>query len=205
MAQPPPDLLANLAAARAGSREALGEILESCRNYLLLIAEKELGPGLRAKGGASDLVQETFLDAQRDFDHFHGTCEEELLAWLRRLLANNLTNFARRFRGTGKRQIGREVPLDVGTATQPRGERFPGPTPTPGDQLIAQEQAQAVWQALDRLPPDYREVLLLRCRDGHSFDEIGRRTNRSRNAAQKLWARALERLHLDLEPGHESP
>ena len=52
-----------LAEARTGSRQALGQILESCRNYLLLIAGKELTSDLQAKGGASDLVQETFLEA----------------------------------------------------------------------------------------------------------------------------------------------
>jgi RNA polymerase sigma-70 factor (ECF subfamily) len=46
-----------LPAARAGSREALGEVLEACRGYLLLLAQEELDPALQAKGGASDLVQ----------------------------------------------------------------------------------------------------------------------------------------------------
>src|SRR5262249_14287737 len=79
-----------LAAARGGSREALGEALESCRAYLLYVAQREMAPELQAKGGASDLVQETFLDAQRDFDRFRGATEEELLAWLRRLLVHKM-------------------------------------------------------------------------------------------------------------------
>src|SRR2546429_538415 len=58
--------------ARGGSREALGCVLESCRGYLLQIAWEELDPALRAKGGASDLVQETFLKAQRHFAQFQG-------------------------------------------------------------------------------------------------------------------------------------
>ena len=52
-----------LVAARRGSREALGNALEACRRYLLAIASRELDPDLRGKGGASDLVQETFLEA----------------------------------------------------------------------------------------------------------------------------------------------
>src|SRR5215831_501032 len=96
--------------ARAGSRAALGEALESCRGYLLLVAQRELDPQLRAKGGASDLVQETFIDAHRDFAQFHGTTEAELLAWLRQVLLNKVSNFGRHFRGTAKRDIGREIP-----------------------------------------------------------------------------------------------
>jgi RNA polymerase sigma-70 factor (ECF subfamily) len=52
--------------------------------------------------------------------------------------------------------------------------------------------------AVERLPEDYRQVLLLRCRDGCSFDEIGNLMQRTSNAAQKLWMRALERLQREL-------
>jgi WD40 repeat protein len=61
-----------LPAARAGSSEALGQALEICRGYLLRVANQGLNADLRAKGGASDLVQETFLEAQRDFGCFQG-------------------------------------------------------------------------------------------------------------------------------------
>src|SRR5262245_48250334 len=91
-----------LAAARSGSREALGLLLDTCRRYLLLVADRELAQELKAKGGASDLVQETFLEAQRDFAGFQGSSEDEFRAWLRRLLLNNLANFARRYRETTK-------------------------------------------------------------------------------------------------------
>ena len=66
MEEPLADFTPSLAAARAGSREALGRVLESCRGYLLLIAQQELDPALQARGGASDLVQQTFLEAQAD-------------------------------------------------------------------------------------------------------------------------------------------
>src|SRR5262249_59741442 len=104
MAEPLEDGAAWLPAARAGSRAALGQALESFRDYLLLIAERELAPDLRAKGGASDLVQETFLEAQRDFADFRGDTEAEFRAWLRRLLLHNVANFARHYRDTAKRQ-----------------------------------------------------------------------------------------------------
>ena len=98
--------------ARAGSPEALGRLLEACRRYLLLVAERELDPALRPKGGASDLVQETFLEAQRDFAGFRGRSQPELRAWLRQILRNNLANFHRRFRDADKRRLDREVSLD---------------------------------------------------------------------------------------------
>src|SRR5689334_93110 len=101
-----------LAEARAGCNDALGQALEAFRTYLLLIAEEEIAPDLRGKGGASDIVQETFLEAQRDFVRFQGATPEEWRAWLRRLLLNNVADFGRRYRATTKRNAGVEVSLD---------------------------------------------------------------------------------------------
>src|SRR5215469_16366338 len=119
MGNPATDIATWLPAARAGSREALGHVLEACRGYLLLIARQELEPALQAKGGASDLVQQTFLEAQRDFAGFHGTTHEALLAWMRRLLLNNLANFRRDHRRK-KRRVTREVTLPSGDSSGPR-------------------------------------------------------------------------------------
>src|SRR5262245_52253809 len=86
-------------------------MLDGCRQYLLLVANEQLDPDLRDKLGPSDLVQETFLEAQQDFGRFHGHSEQELLAWLRRILLNNLADARRRYRGAGKRDVGREIAL----------------------------------------------------------------------------------------------
>src|SRR5688500_12674425 len=100
-----------LGPARAGSAEALGRLLEEFRGYLLTVARQQLDPGLGPKVSPSDVVQQTFLEAQRDFRHFHGDTDEELKAWLRRLLQHNLADMTRRYRGTGKRDAAREVRL----------------------------------------------------------------------------------------------
>src|SRR5262245_33601578 len=99
------DFPAWLAAARDGSRDALGKALEACRRYLLDVARHELDVSLQAKGGASDLVQDTFLEAQRAFDRFHGNSGGELRTWLRRLLHHQATKFGRRYRTTQKRRL----------------------------------------------------------------------------------------------------
>src|ERR1700722_11592896 len=104
MTAPTRDVGQWLAAARSGSSEALGEALQAYRAYLLLIAHQELDPELRAKGGASDLVQETFLDAQRLIGRFAGTAEGVSAGWLVVLRLNNLADFVRRYRA-GKRRV----------------------------------------------------------------------------------------------------
>ena len=198
MSEPVPDIAVWLARAQAGCPDSLGQALEPYRRYLLGIAERELDSALQAKGGASDLVQETFLEAQRDFAQFHGASAAELQAWLRRLLLNNLANFTRLYRGTDKRDVGREVPLEAG-ASGVAGAGLPGEEASPSGEAVANEQAQAVRAALARLPDDYRQVLVWRYQEGQSFEEIGQRLQRTANAARKLFARALERFEQEME------
>src|SRR5689334_6949794 len=121
----------HLAAARAGSREALGAALDHCRRFLLAAARDAVGPGLAAKGGASDLVQETYLEAQRQFPHFAGGSGGQLRAWLRRLLAHKAAHLGRHYRNTRKRVVGRE------RAPTPA---VPALTPTPSVQAAADEE-----------------------------------------------------------------
>jgi RNA polymerase sigma-70 factor (ECF subfamily) len=188
--EPDADLLL---AARGGSTDALGRALEACRAYLLLVAERELDPALRAKGGASDLVQQTFLEAHQDFDRFGGASADELRAWLRQMLLNNMANFARRYRRAGKRRLDRE-------AVDGRGwTDLPADTPSPSGKAAAREQDEALERAMARLPDDYRQVLVLRYREGCRFEEIARRMGRTSNAVRKLWGRAVERLQAELE------
>jgi RNA polymerase sigma-70 factor (ECF subfamily) len=188
-----------LASARAGSAEALGQALEACRGYLLAIAQRQLEPELQAKGGASDLVQETFLKAHQHFDRFHGNAEAELLMWLRRLLLNNLVDFRRLYYETEKRQAGREVELEAGDSSGPRGGGLAGAEPTPSNLAMEHEKAQLLTRTLERLPADYRQVLILRYQEERSFEEIAGLMHRSVNAVRKLWARAVERLQDEWE------
>ncbi len=199
MAEPAEEAGGLLAAARAGSRDALGRALEACRRYLLGVAEGELDPDLSAKGGASDLVQETFLEAQRDFAGFKGSSAEELRAWLRQVLLHNVGAFTRRYRTTSKREVARELTLGA-DGSWAGIERVPaGSTLSPSGVAIEHERALALRRALERLPEDYRLVVVLRFEQGRSFEEIGRLTDRSPDAARKVWSRAMERLRQEWE------
>src|SRR5581483_10881364 len=93
--------------ARKGAGDAVGWILEVCRPYLLRIANQELDTDLQAKVAPSDLVQETCLEAQRDFRQFRGSSEQELRAWLRQVLLHNLCHLRQRF-ATERRAVTRE-------------------------------------------------------------------------------------------------
>jgi RNA polymerase sigma-70 factor (ECF subfamily) len=188
-----------LDAARAGSPEALGQALEACRNYLLAIANRELHADLQAKGGASDIVQDTFLEAQKDFAKFTGSSPDELRAWLRALLQHRMANFVRHYRQTQKRGLERELPLDAGDSAASPARAVAADGPTPSQEVVAREQAEAVERILQRLPEDYRTVIRLRYQEDLAFEEIGRRMQRTAEAARKLWWRAIERLQDEMD------
>jgi RNA polymerase sigma-70 factor, ECF subfamily len=194
-----------LSAARAGSPDALGQVLEGFRGYLLLIAQREMDPQLQAKGGASDLVQETLVDAVGHFDRFNGTSEGALRAWLRQLLLHNVADFGRHYRDTDKRQIDREVRLEVGDSSLPLGDQLAADTLSPSHHAMEDEQAQAIQRALEQLPEDYRKVIRLRYQEDKSFEEIGCEMQLTPNAARKLWARAVKRLQQESEGFHDAP
>ena len=187
-----------IAAARDGSTDALGQLLETCRQYLLLVANQELNPNIQAKVGASDVVQETFMKAQRHFDCFQGGTESELLAWLRRILLNNLANFTRRYQHTAKRSARSEVTLPeamlLGIANAKEM-----PADSPSRQAIAHEEDGALQRALQELPEHYRQIIVWRNWENRSFTEIGQEFGRTQQAARKLWARAIEQLHIIVE------
>jgi RNA polymerase sigma-70 factor (ECF subfamily) len=187
--------------ARDGSGEALGHLLEACRAYLLVVARQELQTPLQAKVDATDLVQETFVEAMRDFADFHGECEQQLLGWLRGILRHNLADLTRRYT-TSCRCLAQEVPLREQFADLLTTPSTANGQTTICEQVIAREQRRALVTALQRLPPSYQQVLRLRYDERCSFAEIGNCMQRSPEAARKIWARALERLRHDLRAYH---
>jgi RNA polymerase sigma-70 factor (ECF subfamily) len=178
-----------------GDRESLGELLAQCRGYLLAIAHAELDETLRGKLAVSDVVQETLLRVQQNFAGFRGTAEDELLAWLRQILANYLKDVRRSFRRTEKRNIEREVHGRFRSDASAIGvEGVAVDSVTPGRTVAALEETERLRAALAGLPDEYRTVLALRTWERLSFDEVGRRMGRSADAARMLWARAVKKL-----------
>ena len=184
------------------SANEFGDLLEGCRQYLLVIAEDELGDDLLAKAGASDLVQETFLEAQKAVGQFHGASRDEMLAWLRQILLYRVAKLGRRYRRTRKRELSREwQPLDNSEALF--DQLYDSEATSPSGLVARTEQTALVQQALDRLPADYRTVVLLRHRDHLKFAEIAAQLERSTDAVRMLWYRAINCLAKELEPHGE--
>ena len=172
----------------------LRKMLEAERSYLLAIATQELGMHLTAKGGESDLVQDTFLNATRDLRHFSGRTPDEFRSWLRSILKHSLLNFRRRYLDTVKREAGREVPLGSGL----EAACADGKVPSPSRVVMQAELLASLQAAMQSLSPAYQQVIKLRSMQQQPFDLIARQLNISAEAARKLWCRAVEALQTEL-------
>jgi RNA polymerase sigma-70 factor (ECF subfamily) len=200
--EPHPEEL--LAEARQGSDESLGALLELFRNYLHLLAHTQIDLHLQGRASASDLVQETVLEAYRDFGAFRGQTEMELLAWLRRILVHNMSHLVEEHVLTQKRTVRREVSLGPGLAAVERSTSrvdaaLASQWSSPSVRVGRRERAAVLADLLAQLSPQHREVIVLRDLEGLTFQEIATRLNRSPAAARKLWVRALDRLRQMLE------
>jgi RNA polymerase sigma-70 factor (ECF subfamily) len=177
--------------------ESFGEELEACRGYLTLAAERAIPPSLRPKLGASDLVQETFVDARRRLGDLRARDRHELRAWLYRVMMLNLAEQKRTYFATAKSDVRREV-RDDPTIAEGRPsllEGVPDDRPTPASAAMTRERLSRLAEALGELAERDRRAILLRYAEGLNFAEIGRRLDGlSEDAARKLYGRACRRL-----------
>jgi RNA polymerase sigma-70 factor (ECF subfamily) len=187
---------------RAGDAAARAALFQRYHHYLHILAQTQLGRHLRAKVDASDLVQQTLLEAHRDFAAFQGGHEGELLAWLRRILAHNLYNEARRY-AAQQRDAAREVSLEqmqtgVDQSSLALGRCLAADTPSPSAEVVQREAAVQLADALAKLPTDYQQVLILRVFEELPAEDVAQRMGRSAGAVRMLQMRALTALRDEL-------
>jgi RNA polymerase sigma-70 factor (ECF subfamily) len=198
---PSPSFTRLLDAVRHGDADAQGLILARYRPWLLVLARLHHHDRVQGKFDASDVVQQTLLEACRALPQFRGQTEAELLAWLRQVLAHVLAHELRRYQGTRQRDVGREISLDQALAqsSQRLADLLAASGPTPSQQAVRHEQELLLADVLARLPDDYREVIVLRNLEGLTHEEIARRMDRSVGAVRMLWVRALARVREEVD------
>jgi len=188
-----------LLSARVGVVDSMGVLLQLYGNYLKLLATTQLDAKLRSRVSPSDVVQETLLEAHRDFPTFRGSTEPELLAWLRRILLNNLGKLVEQHIVTEKRDIRREYSLERAHERWERSSvnlrnELVGDGPTPSAAFEQLEASRVLADQVAELPDDYRTVIVKRHLEGLPFKEIAEQMGRSPGAVRMLWLRAIDIL-----------
>jgi RNA polymerase sigma-70 factor (ECF subfamily) len=177
------------------STDAADSNLERYRNYLLLLARFRLDPRLRGKVDASDVVQQTLLEAHQDLPRVRGRTSGEQAAWLRQILARNLANLVRDF-GRDRRDVNRERSLQAALDESASGLEgwLAAAQSSPSQRAERHERAVRLAEALATLPETQREALLLRHWHGLSLVEIGAQLSCTTAAVTGLLHRGLKNL-----------
>ncbi len=190
--------------AKHGDRSALGSLLENYRPYLLVLAQRYLDPRLQGRLDPADVVQVTFLEAQRDLDAFRGEDISSMLAWLRNILRNNINSMHQHHLTTKKRSARMEIGFHhAASDSQPGiGELIPAETTSPSQRAIKDEAVVELAESMLRLPPMQQEALRLRYMEGWSLKQIADKMQKSEMAVAGLLKRGLQGLREDMQ--HES-
>lgn len=188
-------------AARAGDPAAQDALLARYRNYLTLLARMSIGRAVQAKFDASDVVQDALVRAHQGLGAFRGATEEELVGWLKQILARTLSNANRRYRWTDGRRVDRERSIEemIGDSSQAL-QRLPAANGTSPSRGAERREAGAfVADVLAELKDDDREVIVLRSLEEREWADVAARMERSVEAVRALWGRAIQRLGAVLE------
>lgn len=165
----PPDLAPLISAARAGGRDAFGEIHRRFAAVVHGIALAHVAPS-----DAEDVTQETFVKVHRTLATLRDP--EAFPAWICRIARNVALDHARRAR---RRPPQSPLPFDR-----------EAPASAAGDEDLRRQALRA----LARLPEAYRETLFLRLAEGLSGPEIAARTGLTPESVRVNLCRGLSML-----------
>jgi RNA polymerase sigma-70 factor (ECF subfamily) len=174
--------------------------LEEFRAYLSLLARVQVEPALRSKLDLSGVVQQTLLEAYQALGQIAAWGEGQNAAWLRRALANNLTDAIRKVRAGG-RDVLCERSLEA--ALEESSCRLEvwliADQSSPSQQFERHERARRLAQALERLPEANREAVVLQYWHGWSLARIAEHLGRTPGAVAGLLHRGLQQLREELQ------
>ncbi len=179
--------------------------IERFRSYLLLLARLKLDRKLKGKLDPSDVVQQTLLEAHQAIESFRGEVpsgQDAALAqaaWLRQILAHNLTNAVRDLT-RGKRDVRKERALQTeleDSASQLEGW-LADQQSSPSQKLERQERALQLAEALAQLPQNQRDAVVLRHFQGLSLADIAAQLDCTTAAVTGLLTRGLKNLRKTL-------
>jgi RNA polymerase sigma-70 factor (ECF subfamily) len=144
---------------------------------------------------ASDIVQQTLLQAHQAREQFRGEGEGEFIAWLRQILARNLAMTVRHF-DRERRAVNREQSLDAALAESSArlGTWLTAEQSSPSERAARNEQAVRLAEAMEQLPEAQREAIVLQKWQGWSLARIGEHLGRSPEAVAGLIKRGLKNL-----------
>jgi RNA polymerase sigma-70 factor (ECF subfamily) len=184
--------------AAAGDASAAGQLLDRHRDRLRRMVAVRMDPRVAGRVDASDVVQEAFIEASRKLPKYLEDRPLPFYPWLRQIAWEQLVQFHVRHVEVGKRTVKRERRHDLGLPDQSAmllADRLIASGTSPSRQMVRKEMRQRVRQAIERLAPGHREVIVLRHLEQLQLKEVAAILGISEWAARSRYRRAVERLH----------
>jgi len=174
--------------------------LERYRDALHLLARLHLDPRLRGKVDLSGVVQQTMLEAYQARTQFPAAGAGPPPAWLRRVLANNLTDEVRKLTAAA-RAVDREQSLEraLGASSARIEAWLAAEQSSPSQQAMREEEVSRLAVALAQLPDDQRTAVELHHLQGLPLAEVAAQLGRTKGATAALLFRGLKKLRQLLE------
>jgi len=179
--------------AKAGDNSAVNQLCRVYGERVRRMVRLRMGSELRPKLDSMDLVQDVIFSALQGLGNFTYKNEGDFLRWLSRIAQNALRDNLDKLYAD-KRDIRREVRLDNNESETEGGDvgpRGPIQATTPSMILSQKEDLDKLEKALDKLKPEFREVIVLAKIDELSYAEIADRLGKSINAVGHLISRAM--------------
>lgn len=137
--------------------EAFGQLIDRHASVIVNLAYRMV----RNRAEAEDLAQEAFVAAFKALSTFRA--DSKFSTWLYRIASNKCKDWLRAKRpGMGQQDVDIDEVLDIHVAEEQTPERL----------LSQQQVALELEQAIQRLPPLYREAFVLKHVEGLSYEEM---------------------------------
>jgi len=183
---------------KQGKEDAWQDLAQEIEDYLLLMARKHTPAAVRGQVNPSDIVQQTMMEVVKGIDGFRGNSTSEFYGWLTRILKNQSNLFARDLTRK-KRDVKRQVSIDVENSATNAKMDLVDPALTPSSDAIERERTSLIEKAINALSPEHAQVVRLRNLEELSYQNVAERMNRSVGAVTKLWYRAMVSLKKEMD------
>lgn len=182
--------------AKDGDESALQQLYKVYSERVRRIIRLRMGPELRTKLESMDLVQDALISTLRGLENFTYKNEGDFLRWVSKIAENRIRDNLDKLHAD-KRDIRKEIPLNnYRPATQDGFIGIGGPidSTTPSVIISKREDLDKLEKAIDKLKPEYREVIVLTKMEGLSYEKVGDRLGKSPDAVRMLLSRAMVAL-----------
>jgi len=189
---------------RDGDRQAIDALYDRYFDRAHAVVRMRLGKAMRAKVESIDIVQDAFLASLRGLDNVSCNNEGDFFHWMCKIIENRIRDQADHMRAA-KRDVAREKPME---AAGPSGDSVFGPlkelarnTLSPASKIVRIEEIKQLEAAIDALPDNQREALLLVRYEGMTYEQAGGELELTPDATRMLVARAIVALSKSMGAG----